>query len=170
MLEDLLRHIGLLDAGDDGDRSCDDESVRRMIAEATYESRDDRVLKHFAFVDLDTTSLKTYRNVFSAKRMDHPWNGLDDQEFLAQLGGWRKDRESGAEGLTVAGLLMFGQHRAIRESFPNYFVDYQERTDDTGAIEWVDRIVADGTWSGNLYDFFRRVIGKLTSNLRVPCG
>lgn len=33
---------------------------------------------------------------------------------------------------------------------------------------WLDRIVPDGAWSGNLYDFFRRVIRKLTEDLKVP--
>ncbi len=30
---------------------------------------------------------------------------------------------------------MFGTFESIREEFPHYFVDYQERTADTGAIE-----------------------------------
>ena len=152
----------------DGDRRCDNDRVRRMIAEAITESRDNRVLPHFTLADLDAASIKTYRNVFSARRIDHPWNGVDDREFLSQLGAWRTDRETGAEGLTVAGLLMFGQHRAIREALGNYFVDYQERDNNLDVIEWVDRVVPDGTWSGNLYEFYRRVIGKLTVNLRVP--
>lgn len=29
-------------------------------------------------------------------------------------------------------------------------------------------MVPDGSWSGNLYDFFRRVIRKLTADLKVP--
>jgi predicted HTH transcriptional regulator len=152
----------------DGDRLVDRDRVQRMIAEATVESRDGRVLGKFTRADLDASSIKTYRNVFSARRIDHPWNGLDDDEFLTRLGAWRKDRESGDEGLTAAGLLMFGQHQAIREVFSHYFVDYQERAADVATIQWVDRVYPDGTWSGNLYDFYRRVIARLTANLHVP--
>lgn len=32
----------------------------------------------------------------------------------------------------------------------------------------MDRLVPDGTWSGNVYDFFRRVYQKLTVDLKVP--
>ncbi|MGV2341069.1 MAG UNVERIFIED_CONTAM: hypothetical protein LVR18_46135 [Planctomycetaceae bacterium] len=43
--------------------------------------------------------------------------------------GWRKDRETGEGGITVAGLLMFGQMVSIQDEFPNYMLDYQERPD-----------------------------------------
>ena len=33
------------------------------------------------------------------------------------MGGYRKDRKTGVEGLTLAGLLMFGTGQAIRERF-----------------------------------------------------
>lgn len=45
----------------------------------------------------------------------HVWNALDDKFFLEKLGGYRKDRKTGVEGLTLAGLLMFGTGQAIRE-------------------------------------------------------
>jgi hypothetical protein len=35
--------------------------------------------------------------------------------LLEKIGGWRTDRTSGQEGLTVAGLLMFGEDNAIRD-------------------------------------------------------
>jgi predicted HTH transcriptional regulator len=73
--------------------------------------------------------------------------------------------------LTLAGLLMLGRWPAIHEAAPYYFVDYQERpseceeNDDT---RWLDRVVPDGTWSGNLFDFYRRVARKLVTDLKVP--
>jgi ATP-dependent DNA helicase RecG len=33
---------------------------------------------------------------------------------------------------------------------------------------WLDRVTTDGSWSGNLFDFYRRVYGKLTADLKVP--
>jgi ATP-dependent DNA helicase RecG len=35
-------------------------------------------------------------------------------------------------------------------------------------LRWVDRLVPDGTWSGNLFDFYRRVYRKLVEDLKVP--
>src|SRR5690606_30699497 len=102
-------------------------------------------------------------------RPGHPWIALDDQAFLQMLGAWREDRTSGEAGLTAAGLLMFGRWPSIPEAFPLYFLDYQERTAEPDSpTRWLDRVVPDGSWSGNLYDFFRRVIRKLTADLKVP--
>ena len=47
-------------------------------------------------------------------------------------------------------------------------VDYQERPEAKTEKRWIDRLVPDGSWSGNLYDFFRRVYQKLTADLKVP--
>jgi len=152
----------------EGDRRGDREQVRRMVAEAEFDSRDDRILSGFGVGDLASETVQVYRSLFRSTRPDHPWAEQADQGFLAQVGAFRKDRESGEEGLTLAGLLMFGQFQAIRNALPNYFVDYQERLGETGAIEWTDRLFPDGTWSGNLYDFYRKVVQKLKADLRVP--
>jgi hypothetical protein len=47
-------------------------------------------------------------------------------------------------------------------------VDYQERPHAKTELRWVDRLVPDGTWSGNLFDFYRRVYRKLVEDLKVP--
>ena len=153
----------------DGDRQCDDETVKRMLAEQLEDSRDTRILDKFGLDDLDLDSLHAYRNAFAVHRPGHPWVALDDPAFLRMVGGWREDRASGHAGLTAAGLLMFGQWPALPEAFPLYFLDYQERpADPDSTTRWLDRVVPDGSWSGNVYDFFRKVIRKLTADLKVP--
>ncbi len=57
----------------DGDRHCDDETVKRMLAEQVDDCRDVRILKGFGLKDLDQDSLHAYRNAFAAHRPDHPW-------------------------------------------------------------------------------------------------
>ena len=153
----------------DGDRRVTDrDRIRRMLAEAEFDSRDDRVLERFGIADLDPGAVQAYRNYFRSGHQDHPWAEIPDAEFLAALGVTRDDREAGKEGLTLAGLLMFGRAEVIQDVLPHYFVDYQERLVETGAIEWTDRVYADGRWSGNVYDFFRKVVLKLTADLKVP--
>ncbi|UXI01130.1 hypothetical protein [Photobacterium sp. TY1-4] len=63
---------------------------------------------------------------------------------------------------------MFGNWEAITAAAPNYFVDYQERPEAKTELRWIDRVCPDGTWSGNLFDFYRRVYQKLTADLKVP--
>ncbi|KTT11306.1 ATPase AAA [Pseudomonas oryzihabitans] len=152
----------------EGDRLVSDEEVKRMLAEQVEDSRDDRILKGYHLEDLCTETLRAYRQVFANREPAHPWNTLDDQEFLRQIGGWRRDRETGEAGLTLAGLLMFGWMTAIQEALPNYLLDYQERPEARAELRWVDRVTLDGKWSGNLFDFYRRVYLKLTADLKVP--
>lgn len=154
----------------DGDRRCDDETVKRMLAEQLHDSRDGEILsEHYDFSqDIDLDSLKVYRNLLSAHSPQHPYLDFDLFELFKKIGGWRKDRETGKEGITLAGVLMFGQWEAITAAAPNYFVDYQERPEAKTESRWVDRVCPDGTWSGNLLDFYRKVYQKLTTDLKVP--
>lgn len=152
----------------DGDRPLPDDEVKRMLAEQVEDSRDDRVLRGYDVEDLDETTFRAYRQVFANRDPGHPWNAVPDQEFLRQIGGWRKDRETAESGLTLAGLLMFGQFTTIQEELPNYMLDYQERPEAKTEKRWVDRITLDGKWSGNLFDFYRKVYLKLTADLKVP--
>jgi len=66
---------------------------------------------------------------------------------------------------------MLGQWPAIQEAFPHYFVDYQERPTEEELerdVRWLDRVVPDGTWSGNLFDFYLRVVRRLVADVKVP--
>ncbi|MDR5904801.1 RNA-binding domain-containing protein [Franzmannia qiaohouensis] len=150
------------------DHLLGEEQVRRMLAEQVEDSRDNEILPGFGLDDLDVESFNQYRQLYANLQPDHPWNQHDAQAFLYQIGGWRRDRETGRSGLTRAGLLMFGQQVAIIEAFPNYMLDYQERPEPKAELRWVDRLTLDGSWSGNVFDFYRRVIRKLTADLKVP--
>jgi ATP-dependent DNA helicase RecG len=151
-----------------GDYLCREDEVKRMLAEQIEDARDARLLGGFTFDDLDMASFKAYRNRLAALKPDHPFNTAENLEFLRKLGGWKKDRHTGEEGLTLAGLLMFGKHEAIHEVVPNYFVDYRELPVGGAKTKWVDRLSPDGTWSGNLYDFYRMTIQRLFRDLKVP--
>jgi ATP-dependent DNA helicase RecG len=152
----------------DGDRLCDEETVKRMLAEQIEDVRDRRVLPNYGLADLDQESVRIYRQMLKDESPAHPWLELADAPFLQQIGAWRRDRETGDEGLTLAGLLMFGKWNSIQEAVPHYFVDYQERPEARTERRWVDRVVPDGTWSGNVFDFYRRVYRKLITDLKVP--
>lgn len=152
----------------EGDYRADDETVRRMLAERVEDARDERVLKGFDFADLDLETVAAYRNRFAAVKPGHVWTDLPLNQFLERIGATGKNREEGYEGLRLAGLLMFGRAEVIRDALPYYMVDYQERPEARAEKRWVDRVVPDGSWSGNVYDFFRKVYQKLTADLKVP--
>jgi predicted HTH transcriptional regulator len=152
----------------ESDQKIGDEEVKRMLADQTQDSLDDRILPHHDLEDLHAESLATYRQMHATLNPGHPWTGLSDREFLKSIGAWRRNRETGESGLTVAGLLMFGTHPVIQEVFPYYMLDYQERPEPKAERRWIDRVTLDGTWSGNVFDFYRRVYPKLIASIKVP--
>jgi len=128
------------------------------------------VLEGFGWDDFDDESIRQYRNLFRSRDPEHAWHAKDDRELLALLGAWHRDRRSGKEGPTVAGLLMFGRDEAIRdpEAVPRYWVDYREKLSEAAEPRWDHRISLDGKWAGNLFHFYRRAIQRLTADLPVP--
>ena len=115
--------------------------------------------------DIDMETIQAYRQKFSISSPDHPWLLLSELELLKKLGGYRKDRETGEEGFTVAGLLMFGKNESITdpECTPNFFPDYREHLTEDENVRWTNRICADGTWEANLFNFYQRVLPRLQS-------
>lgn len=152
----------------EGDYKCNIETIKQMVAEQINDTRDDYVQKEYTLNDIELTSFKAYRNLFNNLNLNHPWSSYDDQGFLEMIGGWSQNRETGKEGLTLAGILMFGKMLSITDVLPNYFVDYQEQSDKNSNVRWIDRITPDGTWSSNLFDFYFKVIRKLTADLKIP--
>lgn len=157
----------------EGDYKCSKDEVQRMFADADINRPADcRILKNFTIDDIDKPSLEQFRRLFSVSKPDHPWLALDDIELLTMLGGYRNDRVTKETGFTLAGLLMFGKSQSITdpECAPHFFPDYRLYSSDNpvGNERWIDRVYPDGTWEANLFQFYRRVLPKLTSVLPVP--
>lgn len=152
----------------EGDYHCEESEVKAMIRDANEEGNDGNIIEYYSMDDVDLTTLKNYRNEFENRNIGHIYNQLNDKEFLQQFGGYSVDRATGKEGLTLAGLLMFGKGLPVRERFSNFRMDYIDETNLIGDMRYSDRITYDGTWENNLYNFFRRVLVKLTVDLKRP--
>jgi ATP-dependent DNA helicase RecG len=153
---------------EEGDYHCTEDEVRRMLADQSEAPADALVLEHFGQPDFDPETVKQYRNRFASRAPDHPWLLLDDVALLTKLGALRRDRATSVEGSTVAGLLMFGRFEALRDALPGFHVDYRERLSDDPAMRWTDRVVPDGTWENNLFQFYVRVMQRLSGDLKMP--
>ena len=152
----------------EGDYHCSEEEVRAMIRDADDKGEDSRLLEGFTMEDIDMNSLRGYRNQFQNLHPHHVWNELDDKDFLRNLGGYTLDRKTRMEGLTAAGLLMFGSGLAIREKFPFLRMDYLDFTNTDEMTRWNDRLTNDGMWENNLYTFAKKIFPEITSGLKTP--
>jgi len=152
----------------EGDYHCSFEEVRQMLRDASDEPQDIQILEGFSLDDLDMEALKSFRQRFGSREPDHPFLAFNDRELLCRLGGWHRERRTGIEGLTLAGLLMFGRERSILETLPYYQLDYQEQLSDDPEKRWTYRLTLDGKWEPNLFNFYYRVYGRLVTDLEVP--
>jgi ATP-dependent DNA helicase RecG len=152
----------------EGDYRCSEEEIKQMLRDASNDAQDSKILDGFGFKDLDLDTLKSFRQRFSSREPDHTWLSLNDQQLLDQLGGWKRDRQTGKEGLTIAGLLMFGRERSILDAFSHYQLDYQEHLSNDPEERWTYRLTLDGKWEPNLFNFYYRVYFRLVDNLDVP--
>jgi len=152
----------------EGDYRCTLEEVQQMFQDASKEPQDIKILEGFNLSDLDLETLKSFRQRFSSREPDHPWLALDEKNLLIQLGGWRCDRFTGKEGLTLAGLLMFGRERSILDALPHYQLDYQEQLSKDPETRWTYRLTLDGKWEPNLFNFYYRVYSRLVNDINVP--
>ncbi|MEH2313405.1 MAG: RNA-binding domain-containing protein [Nostoc sp.] len=152
----------------EGDYRCTPEEVQQMFQDASNEPQDIKILEGFNLSDLDVETLKSFRQRFSSREPDHPWLALDEKNLLIQLGGWRCDRFTGKEGLTLAGLLMFGRERSILDALPHYQLDYQEQLSKDPETRWTYRLTLDGKWEPNLFNFYYRVYSRLVNDINVP--
>lgn len=152
----------------EGDYHCTEDDVKAMIRDANDSGNDSVLMENYTMDDIDANTLAAYRNRFRTANMDHVWNDYSDKDFLLNMGGYIIDRNTHREGLTLAGLLMFGKGLSIRERFDNIRMDYIDMTNLLPDSRWSDRLTYDGRWENNLYNFFMTVQSKLIKDLKRP--
>lgn len=149
-----------------GDYRCVPNEIQAMYRDASDESVDTRMHENLTVDDLSAETIGSYRRSYELHHSAHAWIDLPDEEFLCRIGAAKAD-EKGAIHPTSAGLLMFGEEWRIMAEFPHYFLDYrQELSMDE---RWQGRITSqDDSWSGNVFDFYRRVFNNMKQAINVP--
>lgn len=149
-----------------GDYVASTDEVNRMMREASDLSADLVILRGYGINDLDSAAVATYRRLLVAHEPGSPLAEFDEMAFLLHIEAYRRDRQTDDEGLTVAGLLMFGKDEAIRDWRGRHLLDARLLPTGAGASEpdWADRVV----WEGHLFGAYRRIDRWLTQDLPVP--
>lgn len=151
----------------EGDYHCTRLQVKTMLRDQTEKTMDMKVLDNVPMEDLNYETVHGYRNLHKAMKVEHPFERLNDYEFLKMIGAASNSEEDKKLHPTAAGMLMFGDEYNIVRHFPEYFLDYRELLDPT--IRWTDRLQSSsGEWSGNIFDFYFRVYNKIIKDIKVP--
>lgn len=137
----------------EGDYHCSADEVRAMLRDRDDAPADLAVLSGRNRSDLSSDTLRQFRLLMAMRQPDHPGNYLPDERFLPAVG------ITGPEGLhpTLAGLLLLGKRKALREVFPQFRLEYQE--EDTGFRLATIRPGAPE----NVFSFYMMVSHRLTA-------
>ena len=151
----------------EGDYHCTRLQVKTMLRDQTERTMDMEVLDKVSMDDLNYETIRGYRNSHRTLKEGHPFERLNDHEYLRSIGAAAISDEDGQLHPTAAGMLMFGDEYNIVRHFPEYFLDYREELDPT--TRWSDRLQSSsGEWSGNVCDFYFRVYNKIIKDIKVP--
>ena len=150
----------------EGDRRLNREELAMMLRDST-DDIDSQILEHYGMEDIDEETLRGYRQVFDTANPGHAYKNLDNKEFMYRMGGYDYDRHREIEGLTIAGLMMFGKGTPIEKRFPLFRMDYLDLIGikPGGDLKWNDRLTYDGRWENNLYNFVTIAMRKLLFTL-----
>lgn len=137
----------------EGDYHCSADEVRAMLRDRDDAPADLAVLSGRNRGDLSSDTLRQFRLLMAMRQPEHPCNYLPDEGFLPAVG------ITGPEGLhpTLAGLLLLGKRKALREVFPQFRLEYQE--EDTGFHLATIRPGAPE----NVFSFYMMVSHRLTA-------
>jgi predicted HTH transcriptional regulator len=137
-----------------------------MMREASDLAADAVILPWARLEDLDREALASYRRRALILDERTPLAEFDEIEFLQAIEGYRRDPHSGQEGITVAGLLMFGSEMAIRQWRARHLIDARllPRGADVDEPDWADRVL----WESHLFGAYNKIYPWLTRDLPVP--
>lgn len=118
----------------EGDYHCARLQVKTMLRDQAEETMDMEVLDEAEISDLNKDSIRGYRNSHKSFKPGHPFERLDDSEYLRAIGAAAISGEDKKLHPTAAGMLMFGMeggfriddtpvHRALREALANCIIN-----------------------------------------------
>lgn len=114
---------------------------------------ENRIFPFIHLDDLRSDLIERVRHNVRLQRSGHPWAELDDLELLKSARLYQRDYQTGAEGISMAGALLFGRDEVVLGVVPHHRTDailrvhdldrYDDRDDiRTNLLESYDRLMA----------------------------
>ena len=118
-----------------------------------------KVYRYLAKGDLRLDLLQRIREMAVAKKANHPWGSMGDDELLRSANLYLKDYETGEEGFTLAAALVLGRDEVIASIAPAYKTDAYVRRVDRDRYD--DRLVV----KTNLIEAYDQLLGFAQKHL-----
>ncbi|AGI31688.1 TPA: putative DNA binding domain-containing protein [Mannheimia haemolytica] len=139
-----------------GDHKLTSSELRSFISSYSQKDADGRIVPYASIDDISLSTLDKYRNLLKAHNSTSKLLTLSDEKLLQEIGAYKKDLAQNSEGITNAGLLMFGKHYAITSIFPHFFFEYYEEAGDVK--RYTLRITDFDLEEGNLFEFYLKIV------------
>ena len=144
----------IYDRNEDGDIDITDNtnlvSGLYMRRQGTY--TENRIFPFAELSELRSDIFTKVRKLAANQRANHPWETMNDLELLKSAGLYLKDLQSGKVGITLGGILLFGNDQLIQAALPHY------RTDAILRRENIDRYDDRDDIRTNLIDSYTRLM------------
>lgn len=145
----------IYDRNEDGDLDVTDHTshVARLYRRKDTTYSENRVCPGVQLDDLRSDLIERCRDQLRVNGRSHPWTRMDDPALVKSAQLHRRDRTTGQEGITLAGVMLLGSDELILQVCPAHRTDLVlrrldvERYDDrdlvrTNLIDSYDRILA----------------------------
>lgn len=151
----------IFDRNEDGDIDITDNtnlvSGIYMRKQGTY--TENRIFPFAELSELRSELFTKVRKLAANQRPNHSWKLMDDLELLKSAGLYLKDPQSGKEGITLGGILLFGDDQLIHAALAHYRTDAILRREDTDRYDDRDDIRT------NLIDSYERLMQFVAKHL-----
>jgi len=147
----------VFDRNEDGDMdiTSNHNLVSTLYLNKQTAYSENKVYPFCKITDLRKDLIDKARQMALNQNSNHPWKNLSNIGLLKSAKLYTKDYQTNEEGITLAGILLFGKDETILSVLPHYKTDlilrkinldrYDDRDDvRTNLIESFDRIIAFG--------------------------
>ena len=115
----------IFDRNEDGDFDITNNtnlvSGLYLRKQSTY--TENRIFPYSDMDELEGELFTRVRKTVGNLRSGHPWVSMNNIELLKSAGMYLKDQSTGEQGITLAGILIFGSELMIQTALPHYRTD-----------------------------------------------
>ena len=154
----------IYDRNEDGDLDITDNHtlVTQLYLKKQLSYSENKIYPYCKLDDLDEHLINKARNLAVNQNPSHPWKELDNLELLKSAKLYSKNYQTNEEGITLAGILLFGKEKTILSVVPHYKTDLILRRENLDRYDDRDDVRV------NLIDSFERIIAFGEKHLPDP--
>ena len=154
----------IFDRNEDGDL---DITNNNTLISALYLKKqtlysENKVYPYCTLKDLDKNLINKARRLAVYQNNSHPWKGMTNLDLLKSAKLYFKDYQTNEEGITLAGILLFGKDETILSVLPHHKTDLILRKNDLDRYDDRDDVRV------NLIDSYERIIAFGEKHLPDP--